>query len=121
MQLHNSNEGEMDPNKVFEGLGLINWLKVCFRTRAGLLKQNDRILDTLMQRLYQLGQESNNNAAALKRMATLAIKQQMALQGVVPFMAELHAKLEEAELPDYTKAMNDVAAALTMANEEMKP
>lgn len=113
---------EMNPDKVFEGLGLRNWLRLVFRTRAGLLKQSDRITDMLMTHLNAQTQDANASREALVKMAGLAVKQQAALQGVIAPMTLFFQKgvMSDVELASYTEAMNNVAAALTAANEEMK-
>lgn len=79
MELMNSTEGEQNPNAVFQGLGLRGWLKVIFRTRAGLIKQGDKVIDNLFDKLNIACEQANTATAAAAKFAQLVIQQNEAL------------------------------------------
>lgn len=82
MQFINSPEGEQNPNAVFQGLGFRGWLRLVFTTRAGMIKQHDRIVDQLLERNNQACRDVGKLAAltleqnaALEHAATLLVRQ----------------------------------------------
>lgn len=79
MELMNSTEGEQNPNAVFQGLGLLGWLKVVFRTRAGLIKQGDKVTDALVDKLNAACGQLNIATGAAAKFAQLVILQNDAL------------------------------------------
>lgn len=78
---------ELDPNRPMQGLGLINYLKLVFMTRAATIRQCDQVVDTLMGRMQEtqnmLGLVTANYKAEVVKVKTLApmvIKQHEALE-----------------------------------------
>lgn len=63
---------DFDPERPFEGLGLRGWLRVIFRTRAQTLRQNDKMLDVLMNQNAQAMSQLNELQKAIKPLAHLA-------------------------------------------------
>ena len=48
---NNPDQRELNPDKLFEGLGLVGWFRLVFQSRARTIKQCDMVVDMLVRKM----------------------------------------------------------------------
>lgn len=106
---------DYNPDEPFEGLGILGWLKVVFRTRAQTLRQCDTMTKMLFDKANEARAEADQATAALGRLSPLVVLQHRALELALPILkSELVLGMEQ-----WITAENEVKYAIDLAKEKM--
>lgn len=94
------NQRELDPNKRFDGLGLVGWFRLLFQTRRATILQCDMTVDLLMRKLDALEGEARilRRTSALVPALYEALEKQHDFQGLYHVTSYRGSNLEDLTL-----------------------
>ena len=108
---------DYNPDEPFEGLGILGWLKVIFRTRAQTIRQSDNMTRLLFDKCNEARAEADQATQALQRMSPLVVLQHRALELAEPVIRSFRDTGFEDE--QVTTALNEVKYAIDLAKERL--
>lgn len=108
-------QNDYNPDEPFEGLGILGWFKVIFRTRAQTLRQCDNMTKMLFEKANEARAEADQAAEVVQRLSPLVVIQHRALEMALPV-------LQGAKVPgmmEWIDAENEVRYAIAQAKEKL--
>lgn len=112
----NPTQGDQDPNKVFDGLSFVEWLKVIFRTRAGLIRQHEKIIDAMFE---SMNESSARLTGSMHRVSVLMVRQHKALEAISTYTTFLDSQLPPERAEGFRDAHAQIIAVLAEANADV--